>query len=192
MLKYVIWDMGETLNTVPHTRYDFEPLTEYPEVVLRDGALAVLEQVRELGFRQAILSNTAVSDSEVVRKLLSRWGILDYFDFVHASNSELEEGRPEKPDRAIFELVLDALGIVAEQAVMIGNTWESDIIGANRVGMDSIWLVNPEVSIRKPESHADTVVAPPFICPVWDLEDVPQALKVLQKVKNTETDRFFS
>ncbi|WP_239256893.1 HAD family hydrolase [Listeria ilorinensis] len=182
MLKYVIWDMGETLNTVPNTRYDFKPLTEYPEVVLRENACEVLAQVRKMGFSQAILSNTAVSDSKVVRELLGKWGVLDYFDFVHASNSELEEGRPEKPDPEIFELVLEKLGITPEQAVMIGNTWESDIIGANRVGIDSIWLINPEISIRQSDS-TPSVELPPFVIPVWDLVDIPQALALLQNIK---------
>ncbi|MBC8830665.1 HAD family hydrolase, partial [Escherichia coli] len=31
MITHVIWDMGETLNTVPNTRYDHHPLDTYPE-----------------------------------------------------------------------------------------------------------------------------------------------------------------
>ncbi|HCD1061805.1 TPA: HAD hydrolase-like protein, partial [Listeria monocytogenes] len=89
MITHVIWDMGETLNTVPNTRYDHYPLDTYPEVVLRKDAKETLEKVKQLGFKQAILSNTATSDTEVIKRVLTNFGIINYFDFIYASNSEL-------------------------------------------------------------------------------------------------------
>lgn len=71
MITHVIWDMGETLNTVPNTRYDHHPLDTYPEVVLRKNAKETLEKVKQLGFKQAILSNTATSDTEVIKRVLT-------------------------------------------------------------------------------------------------------------------------
>ncbi|EAF9787399.1 HAD family hydrolase, partial [Listeria monocytogenes] len=79
MITHVIWDMGETLNTVPNTRYDHYPLDTYPEVVLRKDAKETLEKVKQLGFKQAILSNTATSDTEVIKRVLTNFGIIDYF-----------------------------------------------------------------------------------------------------------------
>ncbi|EHL2676035.1 HAD hydrolase-like protein, partial [Listeria monocytogenes] len=93
MITHVIWDMGETLNTVPNTRYDHYPLDTYPEVVLRKDAKETLEKVKQLGFKQAILSNTATSDTEVIKRVLTNFGIIDYFDFIYASNSELQPGK---------------------------------------------------------------------------------------------------
>lgn len=84
MITHVIWDMGETLNTVPNTRYDHHPLDTYPEVVLRKDAIETLEKVKQLGFKQAILSNTATSDTEVIKRVLTNFGIIDYLtSFMH-------------------------------------------------------------------------------------------------------------
>ncbi|MBF2663937.1 HAD family hydrolase [Listeria seeligeri] len=179
MITHVIWDMGETLNTVPKTKYDHHPLDTYPEVVLRKNALETLEKVKHLGFKQAILSNTATSNTEIVKRVLANFGILDFFEFVYASNSELQPGKMEKPDKTIFDYTLNELNIEASQAVMVGNTFESDIIGANRAEMHSIWLQNPEVCLQKERLP---VVAPPFILPVWDISDVPDALVLLKKL----------
>ncbi|MBC1489861.1 HAD family hydrolase [Listeria sp. FSL L7-1485] len=181
MITHVIWDMGETLNTVPNTRYDHEPLDTYPEVILRKDAHETLEKVKQLGLKQAILSNTATSDTEVIKRVLKNFGILDFFDFIYASNSELQPGKMEKPDKTIFDYTLKNLNIEASQAVMIGNTFESDIIGANRAGIHAIWLQNPEVCIQEERLP---IVTPPFILPVWDLKDIPEALQLLKKVTN--------
>jgi len=64
--------------------------------------------------------------------------------------------------------------------VMVGNSWDNDVMGANRSGIDAIWLTNPEISTR-----ADTrllVQCPPWVVPVWDLSDVPEALEILRRI----------
>ena len=45
-----------------------------------------------------------------------------------------------KPDPKIFETVLDRLRISAETAVMVGNSLNSDIAGAQQVGIKAVWL----------------------------------------------------
>lgn len=70
MISHVIWDLGETLTTPPNSRMDVKPLTEYPEIELREHVLEVLETINNMGLKHAILSNTATSDSDVVRELL--------------------------------------------------------------------------------------------------------------------------
>ncbi|GIO24141.1 HAD family hydrolase [Oceanobacillus sp. J11TS1] len=177
MVTYVIWDLGETLTTPPNGRMDTKPLTEYPEIELREHVLEVLELISHMGLKHAILSNTATSDSDVVRELLKRLQILDKFDYVYATKSELDLAIPEKPDSVVYHHVLEKLDIKAEEAVMIGNTWDTDIIGANRVGMHAIWLQNPEVSVR--EDFNEKVITPPWILPVWDVASVPQAIELI-------------
>lgn len=48
-----------------------------------------------------------------------------------------------KPDRAIFQLALDGAGAVASESVMIGDSIEADIRGAQDFGMRAIYF-NPE------------------------------------------------
>lgn len=45
-----------------------------------------------------------------------------------------------KPDPGIFHVALARLGCRAEEAVMIGDAWKSDIVGATQAGVRAIWL----------------------------------------------------
>ncbi len=178
MITHVIWDLGDTLNNRPPTGMDLKPLDAYSEIRLRPHAAQVLGQVASMGLQQAVLSNTAVSDSDAAKRMLEHLQIGNYFDFVYATQSELNHGRPEKPDPAAFHVVLDALSILPDQAVMVGNTWESDILGANRCGIHAIFLLNPIVSLRR--DVTTPLRCPPWVIPVWDLAEVPSALEVLK------------
>ena len=46
-----------------------------------------------------------------------------------------EEAGISKPDPAIFQLALDRLGVPADEAVMVGDSWAADIVGARRAGI---------------------------------------------------------
>lgn len=45
-----------------------------------------------------------------------------------------------KPSPLLFQQALEALEVEAADAVMVGNSWKHDILGAARVGLDSVWL----------------------------------------------------
>lgn len=51
-----------------------------------------------------------------------------------------EEVGIAKPDPRIFETALQRLGAAAEDAVMIGDSWSSDIVGATGAGIRAIWM----------------------------------------------------
>jgi FMN phosphatase YigB (HAD superfamily) len=172
--------MGETLNTPPETGKDLQPLYELEEVVLRECTRETLQKVKDLGFKQSILSNTAVSTSEDLVEFFKKNEIDSYFEFVYASNSELVHDKMEKPDVEIFEYVLNHINALPQEVIMVGNTWEKDIVGANRAGLHAIWLVNPEVSIQKEVTAI--LQTPPFIFPVWDLNDIPDMLVRLREL----------
>jgi putative hydrolase of the HAD superfamily len=63
-------------------------------------------------------------------------GLADFFDAVVISG-EVGVG---KPDPAVFAEVLDRLGATAETAVMVGDSWERDVVGARQVGMAAVWV----------------------------------------------------
>ncbi|MGE7215181.1 HAD family hydrolase [Priestia koreensis] len=62
--------------------------------------------------------------------------IRPYFDHVIISG---DFGRG-KPDPAIFEHALEKLGIEKEEALMVGDNLMTDILGANRAGIRSVWI----------------------------------------------------
>ena len=61
-----------------------------------------------------------------------------------------------KPDPRIFQIALDRLGVTAPQAVMVGDSWATDITGATRAGIRAVWF-NPRARPMpaKPEAVAE-------------------------------------
>lgn len=45
-----------------------------------------------------------------------------------------------KPDPAIFQLGVDALGMPAEDTVVIGDSFSKDIVPATKVGCQTVWI----------------------------------------------------
>ena len=173
-IKLVVWDLGDTLITPPSGGQDLRPLEEYPEIRVRSGAVTVLRNLAVQGYKQAVLSNTAVSDSNSARRLLAHLGIENYFDVVVATASELDPAKPGKPDSVVFDRVLKACHANHLEAVMVGNTWDTDILGANRSGMHAVWLQNPDVAVRRDLSSP--IITPPCVVRVWDIHNVPDVL----------------
>ena len=67
---------------------------------------------------------------------LRAFDILKYIDLVVAS---AEEG-VAKPDRRIFDIALERAGIKPEDAFMIGDRIDNDIVPAKKLGMKTMWI----------------------------------------------------
>lgn len=92
----------------------------------------VLKQLQQ-SYKLALVTNGA---SDLQREKLEGSGLGRYFDIVLISG----DIGTRKPDPRIFSTVIDRLGVSAEMAVMVGNSLESDIAGAQQVGIKSVWL----------------------------------------------------
>lgn len=80
---------------------------------------------RSLGIRFCIISNTR--NKARLEDVANRLGAF----FV--------EGK-FKPSREMFHKAMDVLGVTADECVMIGDQLFTDIFGANRAGIDAIWV----------------------------------------------------
>ena len=69
-------------------------------------------------------------------KRLEGMGIRQYFDLIVSS---AEEG-VAKPDPRIFNIALTRAGCTPEQAVMIGDRIDNDIVPAKQMGMKTVWI----------------------------------------------------
>ena len=101
---------------------------------LYDDAVPTLEHLQNAGFKLAIVSNWDTP----LDPLTERLGITDYFDAIIASHDT--RVRSEKPDPHIFNYALAAVGVSAEEALHVGDTYEADIVGAQGVGIRPILL----------------------------------------------------
>ncbi|MEF3303767.1 HAD family hydrolase [Paenibacillus sp. GYB003] len=107
---------------------------------MRDRAVLVpnaLEAVAKLSgaYRLGIITNGGKEQQE---RVMNRLGLADYIagDLVVASN----RSGVRKPNPAIFRSALSAAGVRPGEAVMVGDSWKNDILGAVKCGMNAVWL----------------------------------------------------
>ena len=81
-----------------------------------------------------IISNAG--DDRDVQQLVENFDIGSFFDIVLTSAA----CGYRKPHKRIFELALEYFNIRAEEVAMVGDTLSADILGANQMGMYSIWI----------------------------------------------------
>jgi putative hydrolase of the HAD superfamily len=96
------------------------------------GAIPLLQQLKGR-VKIGIVTNNF---REEQRDKLDACGLTDFIDVLVTS----EEVLHAKPDRRIFESALEQLGCNASQAVMVGDSWEFDILGAWNARLRSIWF----------------------------------------------------
>jgi putative hydrolase of the HAD superfamily len=80
----------------------------------------------------------AITDAQsaYARAELHKLGLLDYFDQIVVSG---DHGY-RKPDRRLFQLALDRMGVAAEHALYVGNDMHRDIFGAQEAGMTTVMV----------------------------------------------------
>ena len=106
---------------------EWSPLYEelYPDTM---ECLRILKKKYKLG----IIANQIPG----AEKRLEEMGIRRYFDVIVSS---AEEG-VAKPDPRIFNIALIRAGCTPEQAVMIGDRIDNDIVPAKQMGMKTVWI----------------------------------------------------
>lgn len=138
----------------------------YPPAALHPDVLPALRELSER-YRIALVAN----QRSLVVDALRRDGVADYVD--HWAISELVGAA--KPDPAIFRYALDRAGVPAERAVHIGNRLDSDVRGAQRLGIRTVWVVRGEAPPDPtPEQLAEPDVA------VFSMAEAPGAVERLQ------------
>ena len=126
---------------------------------LETDAIPTLQQLRDRGLRLGMISNT--SDDKNVQQLLDRWELRSFFEIILTSAG----CGIRKPDQRIFRLALDHFKVPPEQVAMVGDSLEADILGANQVGIYSIWITR---RVDLPE-EGELAIQPKAVIPSLDL-----------------------
>jgi len=167
LLKAVFFDLGDTLIVEQHGKHLGE--SSFDAVPQAEETLVELKQK---GFKLGIIANTTISREKDVRKTLQQLGLESYFDFIVTS---VDVGS-EKPDGRIFSIALQALGIKAGEAVMVGDRVAKDIVGGNRIGMMTILF---KWNQRYPETVERHEEQPTF--KIRHLGELPHVLDRIQR-----------
>lgn len=119
------------------------------------GCVEVLDALVERGVRLAIVSNNRESEQH---EKLAALDLARYFDAVVIS----EAVGITKPDPRIFDIALERLGVAADEAVMVGDSFGNDVVGAEAAGIRAVWLD------RRGEASS---VEPRTVLPGWSPAD---------------------
>jgi putative hydrolase of the HAD superfamily len=122
---------------------------------LASSTHALLEALRNRGLRLALVSNTA-SPEWLLRPVLESQGLVERLDAVVLSS---EVGK-RKPHPAIFQRALADVEAQADEALFVGDRLEADVLGASRVGMQTVqalWFRADDVEVEvEPDFQAFT------------------------------------
>ncbi len=108
-------------------------VASYRKIQLFDGVLQTLETLKNSGKKLYILSNAQAC---FTTPELKRFGLTKYFRGIALSSNY----KVAKPDKEFFEAFLEKYKLNKSACIYVGNDLNSDICGANAVGMDCIWL----------------------------------------------------
>lgn len=97
---------------------------------LFDGTIELLDYLKEK-YTLHIITN---GFEEVQMTKLKKSNIISYFNTITTS----EAAGVKKPNPHIFKVALQAAKTTPKQSIMIGDTYEADILGAERVDMKTI------------------------------------------------------
>jgi HAD superfamily hydrolase (TIGR01509 family) len=142
----------------------FEP--EVRASQLYPGAVETLEALRALPLRVGMISNA--TSHNLILDITTKLGIKEYFDPLVTS---AEFGRI-KPHPTIFTRVLDAWGVAARSAVMVGDTLRADIEGAHGIGMRSILV---DIEPNPANARFDGPAAP--TARITSLAEIPDLIR---------------
>jgi len=156
---YIAWQQARVRQVIEESGVPkgdddilFSQITErlgLPDLVAFDDAKPVLATLRERGLALAICSNW---DWDLL-EAIDNAGLTGAVDVVVSSAWV----GARKPHPRIYVDTLERLGVVAADALFVGDTWTCDVEGPRRAGMQPVYIRRPHygVDYTAPESSAD-------------------------------------
>ena len=133
-ISALLFDLGDTIIIEESEVKDSEGTTLRADLIPR-----MADALRRFKAQGHPLALVADSRPNTPVNVLRQHGLYDLFDYLAIS----EVVGVSKPNPLIFRVALDALGIPESdygRVVMVGNNLERDVVGANRLGLISVFL----------------------------------------------------
>ncbi len=126
-------EQREVLDLVLDSQFAADAWEPYPDV------LPALEALHDMdGLRIGVVSDWGSNLAPILAKI----GLDRYLDFTLASGAV----GLAKPDPAFFRLALSRVGVAPEQALMVGDSYRADVLGARAAGLDALLLDRPGIA----------------------------------------------
>lgn len=139
------------------------------------AAIPVLRELAGEALHLGMFSNA--TDDRFIQRQVDRMGFRPWLDPALSSAGT----GVRKPDPAALRPLLAAWDLPPEAVVMVGDTLEADILGAQRAGMRTVWLYSRE-DARQEGQNPDAADQQASIRPdatIRRLEELPDCLKAL-------------
>ena len=152
MIRTIVFDWGDTVMRV---FLEFSgPMAHWPKVEAVPGVEHALRTASQR-YLLVLASNAADSGPDLVRDALERVGLERYFGEVVTAR----DLGAAKPDPRFFKAVLRTVGCQPQEAIMVGDHFETDIAGAKEVGLWTIWFnPNGKALPAHGEGKADAII----------------------------------
>ncbi|MEZ4663312.1 MAG: HAD family hydrolase [Caldilineaceae bacterium] len=126
------------------------------EAELIPGAAELVRQIKQRGYPLALVAD---GPADTFRNVLGHFGLYELFDALAIS----ELVGVEKPDAAMFHTALGQLDIAQAdygRVIMVGNNLSRDILGANALGLITVWI---DWAPRRAKIPANALETPDYI-----------------------------
>lgn len=164
-ISYVLVDVGGTL-----IRNDPDSLNL--KAIPIEGAVDVIERLSRQ-YQLAIVSNIPEELNKTIDVTLSEAGFrLDWFKAIVSSK---DPNVKEKPDPSMFTLAMKKMKATLNETVMVGDTIETDILGAINVGIRSVFVDHSGVYKSSNSTKPDIVIN--------KIQELPKALEIIQNYR---------
>jgi FMN phosphatase YigB (HAD superfamily) len=138
-------------------------------------APTVLRELAGRGLHLGMFSNA--THDPFIQCLVDRLGFRPWLDPALSSAGT----GIRKPDAAAFAPILTAWDLPSESVVMVGDTLDADILGAQRAGMRSVWVHSREDARQEGTGDGQSTPQEPIVpdAEVRYLHELPACLKRL-------------
>ena len=167
VLKSLLVEMEVRSARFEDVRFALDSMYRITEACwqLEDDTIPVLENLCQKGYQLGLVSNAA--DSRDVDRLIDEFQLRHYFSEILISASV----GVRKPHPQIFNQVLSGLGVAPEETAMVGDTLKADVLGANQMGIQSVWITR-RVDFARAHNRSEEIRPNHVIENLQDLIDI--------------------
>jgi FMN hydrolase / 5-amino-6-(5-phospho-D-ribitylamino)uracil phosphatase len=143
----ILFDWGDTvMKDDPASNV---PMVEWQTVEIIPGIESVLAYLQSSGRRIVLATSASISTESQIWVALKRVGLDKYFSRIFCfENTTLPKGVD------FYRHILDRLGIPASDALMVGDSFEKDVLDSNALGIYAVWFNPRSEENRNSELHA--------------------------------------
>lgn len=146
LFTHILFDWGDTLMVDDPAQT--APMSEWHAVRGVPGAEQTLRQLTAARKVICLATSANVSDEAQVRTALARVGLEQFISRVFCfKNTGLSKGE------AFYRHILTELQLNPARALMVGDSFEKDVLAANAAGMAAIWFNERTPEQRKGARH---------------------------------------